>query len=434
MLPYRYYQTVLKALVFIFLITSFAAYAQTDKVIFCSVFYDAEHAEFKQNQFIVIKADKIVQVSAQYALQPNDVYIDLSGYSVLPGLIDCHTHFLHNEFFDKKTKKLTPDSVLLADPERRIAFGQKNLASYLDAGFTGIRDLGNSGTFMDINFRDAQVAKGNLSPRLYCSGMGLAYRNGQFNGRTASFNQQEYLIVSDSASVERGMAKLLDNRVDVVKVFADNAPNHDFMPITLFTYIVALAHRNHLKVTAHAIYDKSIKLSIEAGVDCIEHGYAVTEETARAMSTHHIAVVPTLEDKNVMQKVVRAAPAKKLLLRIFAPFELKRNKKIITLLYDNNLFVCSGSDAYLSDEICQNRGDFAKSSLFSLLESGILLEKALQSVTYHAAVLMDKKNEVGVLAAGAYADVIAVKGDVRKNRTLLRNVTFVMKGGEVVKR
>lgn len=420
-----------KALIFILLCLAFSVSAQTEKAIFCSVFYDSEHAEFRENQFVVVKNDRIVQVSDQYTRQPGDEYIDLSGYTVLPGLIDCHTHFLHNEYFDPNTKKLVPDTALLADPERRKDFGRKALLSYLEAGFTGIRDLGNSGVFMDVEFRNAQTAR---APRIYASGMGIAYRNGQFGSGAARFNQQEYLIVLDSASVRQAMSQLLENQVDVVKVFADNAPNRDFMPIGLFKYIVELAHQNHLKVTAHAIYDKSIKLAVEAGVDCIEHGYAVTEETARAMAARHIAVVPTLEDKNTMKKVVRKAPAKKLLLRLFAPFELKHNRKTVRLLYDHNLFICSGSDAYLSDEIGGNRGDFAKSSLFSLLESGIAPEKALQALTYNAAVLMDKQNDVGILAAGAYADVIAVKGDLRKNRSLLREVSFVMKGGEVVKK
>lgn len=423
---------VVKLLVLVLFITNLPQlYSQHNIVMRCGVFFDSENAVFKENVYIKIIGNKISDVSSFYVPTANDTLIDLSTYSVMPGLIDAHTHFLHNEFFDKKSKRLTIDTFILSHPDQRLQMGTKNLKSYLMAGFTSIRDLGNSGNYLDIECRTLAENSTILSPRIFTSGKGIAFKNGQFPPYYQYFENQEYLIITDSTSVKNAIVSSINNKVDLIKIYADNAPNKDLMPESLMSYIVYLAHANGLKVTAHAIYDRSAQAAARSGVDCIEHVYNVSDLTLKMIEEQKIVIVPTFEDKHSAHKIVKSIPKMKLLFRIISPFELKKNRKILRKFYNSKLIVCTGSDAYLDDEICEDRGKFAKSGIFCLLDSKIDLGLALQSTTFNTAQLLGQENLLGVLKAGAFADIIATKGDVRKKPSLLRNVSFVMKNGSI---
>lgn len=415
------------------LFNALCVFSQAQKVVFCSYLFDSEAGVFKKNQYLLIENDKITGITDAYTVTAQTNFIDLKGYTVLPGLIDAHTHFLHREQFDQASKRLKPDTALLQNEVQRKKYGESTLRSYLNAGFTSIRDLGNSGNFLDIQFRDK--TSGNPAyPRLFVSGKGISYENGQFSSNESRLNEQEYLIVHDSNSVRQAIETLIAQKADLVKVYADNAPNPGYMPEPLFQYIVSLAHARKLKVAAHCVYEKSIELSINAGVDCIEHGYAINEKYVQALKDKHIAVVFTFEDKNALHRIVKTAPKNRFLLKIVGPLELKGNRKKVKLAFEKGLFICSGSDNYLAESICVDRGEYAKSSIFSLLESGIPLEKSLQAVTWNTALLIGRPNELGVLKSGAFADMVAVKGDLKQKPALLKHISFIMKGGEVFKR
>ncbi len=414
---------------------SASGYSQGTYFIKCGVFYNSEQAIFQEDMVIKVSGEKIVGLLHPVDITPNDSLIDWSDYTVLPGLIDCHTHFLSAEYFDSKTGKLEPDTGLLLHPAQRIQMGEDNLRSYLHVGFTTIRDLGNSGKHLAATFQKPNT-EGNISrPRIFNSGRGIAYRRGQFAKEYAFLDSQEYWVIQDSSEALQAVNALIRESVNLIKVYPDNAPNRDFMPPDLLSYIVTLAHKNALRVTAHAIYKKSVRLAIDAGVDCIEHIYDFDEDLLERIHEKGIWVVPTYEDKYSGKIILRHLPGfkKRLLMRLLMPATLRDNRRKIQSLYAHHLKICSGSDAYLTDETDYiDRGAFALSSLFSILESGIPTSQALQANTYHAGILLGQRDRLGVLKTGAYADIIAIKGDLRKSTRILRSSKHVIIGGKLV--
>ncbi len=420
-------------IIIFFIFTSILAQSQIENyVIFCGKFFNSEKAIFEKNKYILATNDKVISVKDEYEPKSNDKYLDLSDYTIMPGLIDCHTHFLHNEYFNGKTKKLEIDSLIFQNEDYRNQLGEKNLTAYLNEGFTSIRDLGNSGNFLEKEFKDKN-AKDFQYPSIYSSGKGIVFQRGQFPKKFEKYEQDEYLIIHDSLSIQNAINQLENEGVDLIKVYADNAPNKELMPPHLFSYIVEESHKRGFKITAHAIYDRSIKNAALAGVDCIEHIYGISDATMDLIREKGITVVPTFEDKYSVSKIIKHAPKNKFLLRIFMPIELKKNRKLLKKLHDNKINICTGSDAYLDDRVVESRGKSAKSGIYCLIESKIPMNEVLQMATYNGSILLGEKGKIGQIKKGAYADIIAVKGDVQKNKNLLKEIRFIMKRGVVIK-
>ncbi|WP_044130469.1 amidohydrolase family protein [Rudanella lutea] len=393
-------------------------------------FFDSEKKQFLRDQYIVVEGDKVVKVGKSAdGFKANSQFIDLSSATVIPGLIDSHTHFL---FMQKSGTPMETDLIENSDADRLLR-GGSIAQSFLEAGITTVKDLGNSGPYLDVVLRNA-IRKGWVKgARMLVSGPIISPPNGQF-GKLAYLHKtlpaREYSIVRTVDEARSAVNEHIVNGVDLIKICATNDNGLVLSPEQMRA-IVEVAHQNGLKVTAHATYDEIIRDAVQAGVDGIEHGYGISDSTLRLMAQKGTYLVPTdgsfegykgiveFAKSNITDDDIRSfvATTKERLVRA-----VKAGVKIVY-----------GSDLYLYTP--RAIGLEAKNTLVSYVDAGLPVADVLQAGTYQAAVVMGKQKELGVIKEGALADIVAFSGDLEKDfkEVIYNRVQFVMKDGVVYK-
>jgi len=276
---------VLTTIVFIFTFSNLQAQQQT--LLKANYFFDSETGEFKKNIEVLIRGRQIIEVGKSLSYDKTKTkVIDLGDATLLPGLIDTHTHVLieeelHADYFGFG-ETVIKNVVTKSDATRALE-GVARARSYLTEGFTSIRDLGNSGLYADVDLRNA-IDDGLVEgARMFVSGPGIAATGGQVNG--LSFEQgkdiitKEYQIVNGNQEAISAVRDHILMRVDLIKVYADNIPNRTTLSVNELKAVVDEAARHQKKVTAHAITDRAIWNAAQAGVHSIEHAYSISDST-----------------------------------------------------------------------------------------------------------------------------------------------------------
>jgi imidazolonepropionase-like amidohydrolase len=299
------------------------------------------------------------------------------------------------------------------------------------AGITTVRDLGNSGRFGDVALRTA-INDGSLDgPRMYVSGPGLSPEGGQFPGLQFDYRriaEEEYRVVRGAEDATVAVRENITYGANVIKIYSNNTPNRTLLSLEEMRAIVAEAHLLGVKVSAHATSDRAVLRAVEAGVDSIEHGYEVKDETLKLMKQGGVALVPTDGDTLTLKMYFERA-------RMNPPLTQQRISKILEASHDRlrraiaaGVIIVSGSDMYIDLGIPQ--GEAARRVLFAYHEAGMGPVQILQSATINAARLIGEKR-IGVIKAGAFADLIAIDGDPVKDFSSLERMKFVMKNGTI---
>ncbi len=379
------------------------------------------------NQAIVIDDGKIVSVGPDTGAVDNGAkVIDLSGKTVLPGLIDAHTHIT----FDPK---FGYDRLAISLP-REALIGAKNARVTLLAGFTTIRNLGAT-EFADIALRDAINAGDVPGPRIDASGPALSITGGHCDDNLLPYEWHATAVgVADGVeNVQHKVREVIKYGSDVIKICAtggvlslgDN-PQHSQFTQAELAAIVADAHRLGRKVAAHAHGAEGIRWSAEAGVDSIEHGSYIDDAGIAAMKQHGTYLVPTLY---LGDWFLENAPKMGV-----PPSMLKKGQEVmpaarknIAHAFASGVKVGFGTDAAVYPHGL-NAHEFAV-----MVKLGLTPLQAIQAATVNDADLLGWSDKVGVLESGHYADIIAVDGDPLQDVTTLERVKFVMKGGTVYK-
>ena len=392
-------------------------------------FFDSEKKQFLKDQYILVEGNKIIKVAqSAESYKAGSQFIDLSSSTVIPGLIDSHTHFL---FKQKSSAPMENDLIENSDSDRLLR-GAGIARSYLDAGITSVRDLGNSGQYLDLTLRNA-INKGWISgPRMFISGPIISPPYGQFGPKLPYFHQsfpeKEYSIIQ---TVDEARSTVLEHKmkgVDLIKICATNDNGLVLSPEQMQA-IVEVAHKGSLKVTAHAPYDEIIADAVNAGVDGIEHAYGISESTLQLMARKGAYLVPTdgtfAGYKGIVDFSKGAITEAE--IREFVANTTKRLK----LAVKSGVQIVYGSDMYLYGP--KSPGAEAKNAVASYLEAGLSVEDVLQISTYNGAVALGKKNLLGVIKEGAFADIVAFDGDLEKDfvKLLYDKVNFVMKDGKI---
>jgi imidazolonepropionase-like amidohydrolase len=389
---------------------------------------DVKSGRMLADQIVAIQDGKIVSVSsaADAKIPAGAIRIELPNATLLPGLIDAHTHLTMNPEFGYET--------LAVSTPREALIGAKNARLTLLAGFTTVRNVG-AGRFTDVALRDAINAGDVPGPRMQVSGPALGITGGHCDNNMLPF---EYHATDDGvadgiAAVQHKVRENIKYGADLIKVCATGGvlslgddPQHSQYTLEEMRAIVADAHRLGRKVAAHAHGAEGIRWAAEAGADSIEHGSYIDDAAITMMKEHGTYLVPTLYLGDWM--IDNAG-----LTRLPPPL-LSKAKEVIPAARQNiarafasGIKVAFGTDAAVYPH-GMNAHEFAV-----MVKLGLTPLQAIQAATLNAADLLGWSGKVGTLDSGAWADIIAVDGDPVKDVTTLQHVKFVMKGGEVVK-
>ena len=379
------------------------------------------------DQTIVVTGDRITAIAptASTPKQPGDTEIDLRSLTVLPGLIDVHTHLTMDTNFD-------PYHELSTSVAKSALIGARNAKVTLEAGFTTVRNVGAEG-YADVDLRDA-INEGLIEgPHMQVSGPALGITGGHCDDNLLpfEFHQTADGVADGVEAVQHKVRETIKYGADVIKICATGGvlskgddPQASQYTLEEMKAIAADAHRLGRKVAAHAHGSQGILWATEAGIDSIEHGSYMNDEDIAAMKQQGNYFVPTAYLVDWMQANGHLPPFYAQKMKDVSAVEKANAKRAIAA----GVKVALGTDAAVYPH-----GLNARELDVYVNQFGMTPLAGLQTATLNAADLMGWTDKVGSLEAGKWADVIAVKGDPLKDVRILQNVPFVMKAGVVYK-
>jgi imidazolonepropionase-like amidohydrolase len=397
---------------------------------------------------VLIENGKIKEVGSPKQVQahaPGVKTIDLGSATLLPGLIDSHTHLLIDiivppeaEIVRHSNGEFAPGLLLaiVESPTKRVLLGAQLAREDLESGFTTIRNLGHSGIDGDAALRDAINAGRVPGPRILASGRKLialgSYIQGLNPAVAQAIIQQEFLPIDSPDRARDAVRQNVFYNVDLIKVTVGG----DISPAEL-TAVVEEAHRQHLRVAVHAIDTPSIQTAIDAGADSIEHGNQVTDEQLKQMrekgifldltpTWYHSFFMKITEPSIVMSPGFHSSKASS------DARGQKRYDDLVQRVSKSGVKFAAGSD------MCwfypgKTRGQASAATLVNLRAAGMPPLDLIRAITVNAAEMLGWQDRIGSVEPGKFADLVAVAGDPIADITELERVRFVMKDGQVVR-
>jgi imidazolonepropionase-like amidohydrolase len=398
--------------------------------------FDGSGDSLVADRVIVVEGERIKKLgsSSQIEIPKDATVIDLSGLTVLPGLIDAHTHLgSRADRYDEINKfKDTPNHSAFA--------AVLNAKKTLEAGFTTVRDVGSK-PFLAVDLRDAIEEGFLVGPRIVASGPGISITGGHGDlnkfapqVRVSMFpEERDYKIADGSDQVRHVVRAQIKHGVDVIKVHASggvlsrgDSPGAPQYSVEELRVLVEEAHAAGRKVAAHAHGAQGIKNAVIAGVDSIEHGSLIDDEGIKLMVDRGTWLVADIyNDDYLLGKAVE----------FHLPEESIAKEKAIGQLQRDNFAkaVKAGVKvAYGTDAGVYPHGDNAR-QFYYMVKYGLTPAQAIRSATSDAAELLGRGSSVGKIAPGYLADLIAVEGDPLADVRVFERVRFVMKGGSDIK-
>ena len=395
--------------------------------------FDSEAGAFTGPREILVVKGRITAVAEKVERPAGARVIDLSSRTVLPGLIDAHTHLLYLEGATGGISMENIKALVMEGPALRALHGAARGRTFLEAGITTVRDLGNSGRFVDVALRDA-INDGSVDgPRMFVSGPGLSPVGGQFPGVRPGYEAlaaEEYRIVRNAEDAADAVRENVTFGATVIKIFANNTPNPGYLTLDEIRSIVGAAKMHGVRVAAHATNDAAVWRAAQGGVNSIEHVYQVADSTLALMAKNGVTMVPTdIDSVSIFQYFKLANPGQPAPDPKQAGQYLAGGRDRLMRAVKAGVTITAGSDNYLDLKWPQGHG--ARRVLFAYRQAGMTAAQVLQAATINDARLLGMEGQLGVIKAGALADLIAVEGDPEQDFGAIERVRFVMKGGTV---
>jgi imidazolonepropionase-like amidohydrolase len=406
--------------------TAQSAGAAKTVVIHAGRVLDVKTGKTLTGQTIVIQGDKIASVGAEAQVPAGVVVIELPNATVLPGLIDAHTHITFDPNFGYSTLGISTP--------RQALTGAKNARVTLEAGFTTIRNVGASG-YADVALRDAINAGDVPGPRMLVSGPALSISGGHCDNNLLPFEYHKTNegVADGVEAVQHKTREIIKYGADVIKICATGGvlskgddPNAAQYTLEEMKAIVADAHRLGRKVAAHAHGAQGAIWASEAGVDSVEHGHLMNDAAIATLKKNGTYLVPTLYLMDWQKDNAKEANL---------PDYAKRKMEMVSEMGQMNAkkaFAAGVKIGFGTDAAVYPHGLNAH-EFAVYVRLGMTPLQAIQSATVNDADLLGWSDKVGTIEPGKFADIIAVDGDPLADVTTLERVKFVMKGGEVVK-
>jgi len=398
---------------------------------------------------ILVQDGKIKEVGSPARIEagsPAGVRIvDLGSATLLPGLIDGHTHLLLDvvvppeaEIQRHQNGRFAPGLLLAIaeSPTKRALIGAQLAREDLESGITTVRNLGHSGIDGDTELRDAINAGRLVGPRILASGRKLIGRGSYLQNLNPALAdavlRQEFLLVEGADRARQAVRENVFQNVDVIKITLG-----EDISLPELTAVVDEAHRQHLKVACHAADVRSIQTGVDAGVDSIEHGNEVTDRQLEQMRGKGIFLDLTATFFNsfftkITEPSVVMSPAFKAEAVSSEARGRKRYEALVERVLKSGVKFAAGSD------MCwfypgKTRGQATVATFVNLREAGMAPLDVIRAVTVNAADMLGWADRVGTIEPGKLADLVAVAGDPLVDMNELERVRFVMKDGQVIR-
>ena len=398
--------------------------------------FDGTGDAVREKMVIVVEGDRIQSVgpAAETPIPSGAAVLDLSRATVLPGLIDCHTHL------GARADRYDPIYDFKDTPFQSAFAGVLNARKTLEAGFTTVRDVG-SAPFLAVDLRNS-INEGFLpGPRIVASGPGISITGGHGDlnhyspqTRVSMFPEERDYGIADGVDQVRHVVRAqMKYGADVIKILASggvlskgDSPGAAQYTVEELKAAADEAHMAGRKIAAHAHGTQGIKNAIAAGIDSVDHASLIDDEGIRMAKEHGTYLVMDIYNDDYILGKARD---------FHIPEEFIEKEKAIGRLQRENFakaFAAGAKMAFGSDAGVYPHGDNAK-QFFYMVKYGMTPAQALRAATSDAADLLGRSQDVGSIAPGKYADIIAVGADPLADIRAMENVLFVMKGGVVYK-
>jgi len=374
---------------------------------------------------VIVEGDRIRNVTTDAsAIPPGAEVIDLSKYTGLPGLIDVHTHM--TMYTDETPGEPMLKQLTSNPPAVEVFLARKGAMRTLEAGVTTVRDLG-ADQYMDIAMRDLINRGEMIGPRMFVCGYGLYITNTPYK---PGLNAPAGGIADGVPEVLKSVRQQIAAGVDVIKMYASTGTDDDVTGSQTYNYdeikaAVDAAHKFGKKIAIHSYGPDGARDAVRAGTDSLEHATDMDDATIQEMVKRGTFYVPTIDHNRYYVDngdKIGYAPGYKEKLQAFIPRNLETARKA----FKAGVKFAMGSDAIYTmfGQNTRELGWFVK--------AGMTPEQALHTATTNAAELLGKEGELGAVAPGYFADLVAVDGDPLADvNVVLTNVKWVMKGGSV---